>query len=217
QIKIPITIRTPGGFWGSFAAQHSQSLESWFMHVPGLKVVMPSTPADAKGLLTSAIRDDNPVLFLEHKNLYKVKGEVPEGEYTIPFGLADIKRKGRDVAIVGISLMVHRCLEAAEELKREGIDVTIIDPRTLNPLDKAAIIDSVKETHRLVIVEEGCKTGGVGAEIAAIVAEEALDFLDAPIKRVAGYDCPIPFSPPLENFVIPHVSRIIQAVKEILQ
>jgi len=214
QISIPITIRTPGGFWGSFAAQHSQSLESWFMHVPGLKVVMPSTPADAKGLLTSAIRDDNPVLFLEHKNLYKVKGEVPEGEYAIPFGLADIKRKGRDVTIVGISLMVHRCLEAAEELKREGIDVMIIDPRTLNPLDKATIIDSVKETNRLVIVEEGCKTGGVGAEIAAIAAEEALDFLDAPIKRVAAYDCPIPFSPPLENFVIPDVNRIIQAVKE---
>lgn len=216
QIKIPITIRTAGGFWGSFAAQHSQSLEAWFMHVPGLKVVIPSTPADAKGLLTSAIRDDSPVLFLEHKQLYRLKGEVPEGEYVIPLGLADIKRKGKDVTVVGVSFMVHRCLAAAEKLKEEGIDVTVIDLRTLNPLDKNTIIDSVMETNRLVIVEEGCKAGGVGAEIAAIIAEQALDFLDAPVKRVAAYDSPIPFSPPLENFVIPDENKIIQAVKEIV-
>lgn len=216
QVKVPITIRTPGGYWGSFAAQHSQSLESWFMHIPGLKVVIPSTPADAKGLLKTSIRDDNPVLFLEHKQLWKMKGEVPENDYLIPLGKADLKREGKNVTIVTYSNMVHRSLAAGRELEKDGIDAEIIDLRTLNPIDKMAIINSVKKTHHLVTVEEGCKTGGVGAEIAAIVGEEALDYLDAPIKRVAAFDTPIPFSPPLEDYVIPKEAQIILGVKEIL-
>ena len=150
------------------------------MHVPGLKVVLPSTPADAKGLLTSAIRDDNPVLFLEHKHLYMVKGEVPEGEYVIPLGLADVKRRGKDVTIVGVSFMVHKCLAAAEKMKQEGIDATIIDPRTLNPLDKNTIIDSVAETNRLVIVEEGCKTGGVGGRDCSYRCRRGFGFSRCP-------------------------------------
>ncbi len=216
QVKMPITIRTPGGYWGCFAAQHSQCLEAWFMHVPGLKVVLPSTPADAKGLLKSSIRADNPGLFIEHKQLYKVKGEVPENEYLIPLGKADVKRPGKDVTLVTYSYMVYRSLAAAKELEKEGIDVAVIDLRTLNPLDKEAILNSVRQTHRLVIVEEDCKTGGVGAEIAAIVAEEAIDFLDAPVKRVATLDTPIPCSPPLENFVIPTEKRILSAAREIM-
>ena len=186
------------------------------MHVPGLKVVLPSTPADAKGLLKTSIRDDNPVLFLEHKQLHKMKGEVPENEYLIPLGKADVKRPGKDVTLVTYSYMVHRSLAAAKELAKEGIDVAVIYLRTLNPLDKEAVVSSVKETHRLVIVEEDCKTGGIGAEIAAVVAEEAIDFLDAPIKRVATFDTPIPCSPPLENFVIPNEKRILAAVREIM-
>ena len=215
QVKIPITIRTCGGIFGSFAAQHSQSLEAWFFHVPGLRVVIPSTPSDAKGLIKSSIRMDSPVLFLEHKQLFKTKGPVPEGEYLIPLGEADIKRPGKDVTLFTYSYMVHRSLSAAEKLEKEGIDVEIIDPRTLNPLDKNALLNSVKKTHRLVIVEEDCKTGGVGAEIAAIVAEEALDYLDAPIKRVATFDSPIPFSPPLESYLIPDEKAIMKAVHDV--
>ncbi len=216
QVKLPITIRSPAGFSGSNAAQHSQCLEAWFMHVPGLKVVIPSTPADAKGLLKSSIRDDNPVLFLEHKLLYRKKGEVPEGDFTIPLGKADIKRRGKDVTLVTFSYMVHRSLTAAEELEKEGIDVEVIDLRTLSPLDKQTLMGSIKETHRLVIVEEGCRTGGVGAEISAIVAEEAMDEMDASIRRVATYDTPIPFSPPLEKFIIPDEERIKSAVRSTL-
>lgn len=216
QIKIPITIRTCGGIFGAFSAQHSQCLESWFFHVPGLKVVLPSTPSDAKGLLKTAIRDDNPVLFLENKQLFKMKGPVPEGEYLIPFGQADFKRRGKDVTIFAISYMVHKALLAAEKLQAEGIEVEIIDPRTISPLDKKAILDSVRKTHRLVIVEEDCKTGGVGAEIAAIVAEEGLDYLDAPIRRVANPDSPVPFSPPLEKYVLPDENKIIKAVHEVI-
>lgn len=216
QLQIPITVRTCGGTFGSFAAQHSQSLEAWFVHVPGLRVVIPATPADAKGLIKSSIRNDSPVLFLEHKQLFKTKGPVPEGEHLIPLGKADVKRPGKDVTLFTYSYMVHKCLSTSEKLQQEGIDVEIIDPRTLNPLDKETLLNSVKKTHRLVIVEEDCKTGGVGAEIAAIVAEEALDDLDAPIKRVATFDAPIPFSPPLENYLIPDERTIMKAVQSVM-
>ena len=216
QAKVPVVIRMPFGAGVNIAAHHSQSLEAWFMHVPGLKIAMPSTPYDAKGLLKTAIRDDDPVMFFEHKLLYPVEGEVPEEKYTIPLGVADIKREGKDVTIVATLYMVHKALSAAEMLSKEGIDVEVVDPRTLVPLDKQAIVDSVKKTGRIAIVTEDCKTAGVSAEIAAVVAEEALDYLDAPIKRVAEPDTPIPFSPPLEQFVIPNEKSIVKAVKEIV-
>lgn len=216
QAKVPIVIRMPFGAGVNIAAHHSQSLEAWFMHVPGLKIAMPSTPYDAKGLLKTAIRDDDPVMFFEHKLLYPIEGPVPEEEYTIPLGVADVKRKGEDVTIVATLYMVHRALAAAEELDRQGIKAEVIDPRTLVPLDKQAIINSVKKTGRIVLVTEDCKTAGVSAEIAAVVSEDALDYLDAPIKRVAEPDTPIPFSPPLEQFVIPNEKSIIKAVKEIV-
>jgi len=216
QAKCPIVVRTPFGAGVNIAAHHSQSLEAWFMHVPGLYVAVPSTPYDAKGLLKTAIRSDNPVVFCEHKLLYPLEGEVPEGEYTIPFGVADVKREGKDVTVVATLFMVHKALNAAEELAEEGISVEVVDPRTLTPLDKQAIIKSVKKTGRIVIVTEDCRTAGVSAEIAAVVAEEAIDYLDAPIKRVAEPDTPIPFSPPLEQYVIPDEKAIIKAVKEVV-
>jgi pyruvate dehydrogenase E1 component beta subunit len=216
QAKSPLVIRTPFGGGVNIATHHSQSLEAWFMHVPGLHVAAPSTPYDAKGLLKSAIRGDNPVVFCEHKLLYPVKGPVPEEDYTVPFGVADIKREGRDVTVVATMFMVHKALEAAKTLEKEGVSVEVVDPRTLVPLDKGAIIGSVKKTGHIVIVSEDCKTAGVTAEIAAVVAEEAVDYLDAPIKRVAEPDTPIPFSPPLEKYVIPDEKSIIRAVKEIV-
>ena len=216
QAKVPLVIRTPFGGGVNIAAHHSQCLEALFMHVPGLQVAVPSTPYDAKGLLKTAIRNDNPVIFCEHKLLYPITGPVPDEEYTLPFGVADIKREGNDVTIVATLYMVHKALKAAEELEKDGISVEIVDPRTLVPLDKETIINSVKKTGRVVIVTEDCKTAGVSAEIAAVIAEEALDYLDAPVKRVANPDVPIPFSPPLESFVIPDEKRIIQAVKEVV-
>lgn len=216
QAKCPLVIRTPFGAGVNIASHHSQSLEAWFMHVPGLYVAVPSTPYDAKGLLKSAIRGNNPVVFCEHKLLYPVEGEVPEEEYTVPFGVADIKREGDDATIVATLYMMHKALEAAKTLEKEGISVEIVDPRTLTPLDKQAIIGSVKKTGRLVIMTEDCKTAGVSAEIAAIVAEEAIDYLDAPIKRVAEPDTPIPFSPTLEQYVIPDEKAIVKAVKEVV-
>ncbi len=216
QTIVPVVIRMPFGAGVNIAAHHSQSLEAWFMHVPGLKIAMPSTPYDAKGLLKTAIRDDNPVMFFEHKLLYSIEGPVPEEDYTIPFGAADVKREGEDVTVVATLYMVHKALAAAKTLGKEGIDVEVIDPRTLVPLDKQAIVNSVKKTGRIVIVTEDSKTAGVSAEIAAIVAEESLDYLDAPIKRVAEPDTPIPFSPPLEQFVIPNEKSIIKAAKEIV-
>jgi len=216
QIKVPLVIRMPFGAGVNVAAHHSQSLEAWFTHVPGLKVAVPSTPYDAKGLLKAAIRDDNPVMFFEHKLLYPIEGPLPEEEYTVPLGLADIKKQGKDVTIVATLYMVHKALAAAEELSKQGVDVEVIDPRTLVPLDKKTITESVKKTGRIVIVTEDCKTGGVSAEMAAMVAEEALDYLDAPIKRVAEPDTPIPFSPSLEQFVLPDEERIIKAVEEII-
>jgi len=216
QVKVPLVIRTPFGAGVHIAAHHSQSLEAWFMHVPGLYVAVPSTPHDAKGLLKTAIRCNNPVFFCEHKLLYPIEGEVPEDEYTVPFGMADIKIEGTDVTIVATLYMVHKALNAAGELEREGINAEVVDPRTLTPLDKQAIIKSVKKTGRIVIVSEDCRTAGVSAEIAALVAEEALDYLDAPIKRVAEPDTPIPFSPPLEQYVIPDEKAVIKAVKEVV-
>ena len=216
QAKVPLVIRTPFGGGVNIAAHHSQSLEAWFMHVPGLQVVVASTPYDAKGLLKTAIRNDNPVVFCEHKLLYPLTGPVPEEEYTIPFGVADVKREGTDVTVVATLYMVHKALAAAEILAKEGISVEVVDPRTLVPLDKETITESVRKTGRVVIVTEDCKTAGVSAELAALIAEEALDYLDAPVKRVTTFDVPIPFSPPLENFVIPDEKRIIKAIKEII-
>ncbi len=233
QVKVPLVIRAALGSTNR-GAQHGQSVEAWFMHTPGLKVVVPSTPYDAKGLLKTAIRDDNPVMFFEHKYLYgskspggsKVKeiGEpmvtfapAPRNEYTIAFGKADVKREGKDVTIVATLLMVHRSLSAAKKLEKEGISVEVIDPRTLVPLDIDTIIESVEKTGRLVIVAEDCKTGGIGAEIAAIVADDAFDYLDAPIKRVAALDTPIPLAPISENYVIPNEDRIINAVRKTMR
>lgn len=216
QAKCPLVIRTPFGAGVNIASHHSQSLEAWFMHVPGLFVAMPSTPYDAKGLLKTAIRGNNPVFFCEHKLLYPVEGEVPEEEYTIPFGVADVKREGSDVSVLATSYMVHKALRTAETLQKEGLNVEVIDPRTLTPLDKQAIVKSVKKTGRIVVVSEDCRTAGVAAEIAAVVAEEALDYLDAPVKRVCELDTPIPFSPPLEQYVIPNEKRIAKAIKEVM-
>jgi pyruvate/2-oxoglutarate/acetoin dehydrogenase E1 component len=216
QTSCPLVIRTPFGGGVNIASHHSQSLEAWFMHVPGLQVAVPSTPYDAKGLLKTAIRGSNPVLFCEHKLLYPVEGEVPEEEYLIPFGQADVKKEGTDVTVVATMYMVHKALSAAEKLEQQDLSVEVVDPRTLTPLDKKRIVNSVKKTGRAVIVSEDCKTAGVSAEIAAVIAEEAIDYLDAPIKRVAATDTPIPFSPPLERFVIPNEESIIEAVKEVV-
>lgn len=213
--KCPMVLLTINGAGVGAAAQHSQSLEALLTHIPGLITVLPSTPADAKGLLVSAIRDDNPVLYYEHKQLLGVTGEVPEGDYTVPIGKADIKRPGSDVTIVAWSWMVQKSLAAAEALAKEGINVEVVDPRTLVPLDKDAILKSVSKTGRLVIVQESCKTMGFGSEISAIVAEEGLDYLNAPILRVAAPNAPIPFSPVLEQAYIPSEAKIIAAVKSL--
>ncbi|MCG8529066.1 MAG: alpha-ketoacid dehydrogenase subunit beta [Desulfovibrionales bacterium] len=215
KTTVPMTLRAPQGAGISAAAQHSQCLEAWLMHIPGLKVVMPSTPYDAKGLLISAIRDDNPVVFLEHKLLYGATGEVPDESYTTEIGKADIKREGSDVTVVATSQMVHTALAAAEKLKADGIDAEIVDPRCLQPLDKDTILDSIKKTNALVIVNEAVTFAGPGAEIAAIAAEEAIEYLDAPIKRIGAPFCPVPFSPTLEQHYIPSVQDIVETVKSI--
>ncbi|MDM5319578.1 alpha-ketoacid dehydrogenase subunit beta [Bacillus altitudinis] len=214
--KVPLVVRTPAGSGTGAAAQHSQSLEAWMAHIPGLKVVQPSTAYDAKGLLKAAMDDDNPVIFYEHKLLYKTIGEVPEESYSIPLGKADVKRSGKDVTIVATAIMVHKALEAAKELEAEGIDVEIIDPRTLVPLDEETIIESVKKTGKCIVVHEAVKRGGYGGEIASMIAEsEAFDYLDAPIKRLGGLAVPIPYNPTLEKAVIPQVPDIIEAAKEL--
>jgi len=215
KAKIPMVLRTPCGAGMSAAAQHSQSMEAWFTHIPGIKTVMPSTPADAKGLLSAAIRDDNPVVYIEHKQLFGVKGDVPEGEYVVPLGKADIKRAGTDVTIVSWSWMVQKALAAADVLAKEGIQVEVLDPRTLVPLDKEAILQSVGKTNKLVIVQEAVQTGGFGGEISAMVAEHGFDLLDAPIKRVTAPDTPVPFSPSLEQAYLPSVEKIVAAVKSL--
>ncbi len=212
KVKIPMVLRASCGAGIRAAAQHSQSLEAWCAHVPGLKTVAPSTPADAKGLIIAAIRDDNPVVFLEHKILLGVTGEVPEGEYLVPLGKADVKREGGDVTLVTWSAMVQQSLRAAELLAEEGVSVEVVDLRTIMPLDKDAILESVAKTHRLVIVHEAVRTGGFGGEIAAIVADEGFDLLDAPIKRVTAPDTPVPFSPVLEDAYLPDAEKIKAAV-----
>lgn len=218
NVNLPLVIRTPGGSGGrGNAAQHSQSLEAFFMHVPGLKVVVPSTPYDAKGLLISAINDPDPVIFIEHKMLYNTKGFVPEELYSIPFGLADIKREGSDVTIITYSRMLVYSLQAADVLSGQGIQAEIIDLRTLVPLDIDTVINSVKKTGRAVIVEEDCKTAGVGAELVALIDEHAFNYLDAPVMRIAGLDVPIPYAPILEKASVPSVESIVSGVINLLK
>ena len=216
RVKVPLVIRTQGGGGVSAGLHHSQSLEALYTHIPGLMVVMPSTPYDAKGLLKSSIREDNPVIFIEHKMLYRQSGAVPEEEYLVTLGKAEVKRQGNDITVVAISRSVIRVLKAAETLEEEGISLEVIDPRTLKPLDEDTILDSVRKTGRLMIVHEACKMGGFGAEIAAIAAEKAFDYLDAPIKRVAALDSPVPFNPRLEDYVIPNENDIIAGALDLM-
>jgi pyruvate dehydrogenase E1 component beta subunit len=216
SLNVPLVIRTQGGVGKGLATQHSQSLEAWFYHIPGLKVVMPSTSYDVKGLLKTAVRDNSPVMFIEHKMIYPVKSPVPDEEYTIPFGKADIKRKGEDITIFAYSNMVLRSLEAAEELEKDRISCEIIDPRTLVPLDIDAVVNSVKKTGRLIMVSEACRRGSVASDISARITERAFDYLSAPVKIVAGLDTPIPYNSTLEQASIPQKADIIKAVKELL-
>ena len=216
QFAIPIVFRGPSGPAVQVAAQHSQALESFYAHIPGLKVVMPSVPSDAKGLLKSAIRDDNPVIFMEGETLYSLTGEVPPGEYTIPLGKGDVKRQGKDCTIIAWSKTVHTALDAAKQLAREGIELEIIDPRTLRPLDDQIIFDSVRKTHRAVIVEEGWPMCGYGAEVAYRIQRHCLDHLDAPIERVTSEDVPMPYARNLELEVLPSAKDVIQAVKAVM-
>ncbi len=215
--SVPFVMRTPMGSGTGAAAQHSQSLENWFVHVPGIKVVAPTTPYDVKGLLVSSMRDENPVLFIESKLLYKTKGDVPEELYEIPLSKADIKRVGKDLTVIAVGVMVKRCMEAAEQLAGEGYDLEVIDPRTLKPLDEETIIQSVIKTGKVLIVHEACKTGGYGGELAAVIAgSEAFDYLDAPIVRLAGRDIPIPYNRTLEYHSVPQVENIVEKAREIL-
>lgn len=217
-VRVPMVMRAASGCGTGAACQHSQSLEAWFCHVPGLKVVMPSTPYDAKGLLKAAIRDDNPVIFLEPKRLYDTEGDVPEEEYTLPLGKADIKRAGGDVTLVCYGGMVPRCLEAAEALALEGVQAEVVDPRTLSPLDMDTIVASVKKTGRALVVHEACRTAGLGAEIAAAIAgSEAFPHLKAPIARLGGKDAPIPFSPGLEEAAVPSREAVEEALRALMR
>ena len=216
QFKVPIVFRGPNGSAVQVSSQHSQSFESWYAHFPGLKVVMPTTPADAKGLLKSAIRDDDPVIFLEQEKMYSIKGEVPEDpEFTIPLGVADVKRAGTDATIVARGLMMPVALKAAEELAKQGVSVEVIDPRTIRPLDIDTIVKSVKKTNRVVVVEESHAFCGVGAEISAQITERAFDYLDAPVKRLSGADVPMPYAANLEKLALPDVAAIVAAIKEV--
>ncbi|HLH63545.1 MAG TPA: alpha-ketoacid dehydrogenase subunit beta [Ktedonobacteraceae bacterium] len=213
KLQVPLVIRTTLGATRRSAAQHSQSLHAWVSHIPGLKVALPSTPYDAKGLLKTAIRDNNPVVFFEDKMMYQLKGPVPEEEYTIPFGVADIKREGTDITLVATSSMVQVCLTAADLLEQEGISAEVIDPRTTFPLDKQALIDSAKKTSRAIVVDEGYERYGVTAEIASIIADGAFYYLDAPVKRMGAMDVPIPFSPVLEDLTVPAPERVAELAK----
>jgi pyruvate dehydrogenase E1 component beta subunit len=216
KARVPIVIRAQEGAGRGNAAQHSQSLEAWFCHIPGLKVVTPSTPGDAKGLLKSAIRDDNPVIFLEHKVLYFSKGDVPPAEYTVPLGVADVKRSGRDVTVVGVHTMVHKALEAARELAEDGIELEVIDPRTLVPLDEQTIVDSVKKTGRLIVTHEAYTRAGYGAEIISRVVDAAFDYLDAPPLRVCARDVPVPYSAVLEAAALPQTVDLVAAARALV-
>ena len=216
QMVLPMVIRTVGGGGRQLGATHSQTPDAIFAHFPGLKVVAPGTPADAKGLLKAAIRSDDPIMFIEHATLYQVKGEVPEGDYVVPIGKSTIQRPGKDVTLVTYSKMLELSLKAADELEKEGIDVEIVDLRTLRPLDMDPVIESFKKTNRAVIVEEGWKSFGVGSEISSQIYEKAFDYVDAPIKRVAQKEVPLPYNRTLEQMALPQVEDIIKAVKEVL-
>ena len=213
KLKVPLVVRTTLGATRRTAAQHSQSLHAWVSHIPGLKVALPSTPYDAKGLLKTAIRDENPVIFFEDKMMYQLKGPVPEDEYTIPFGVADIKRAGTDVTIVATSSMVQIALEAAEKLAALDISAEVVDPRTMFPLDKDALIESAKKTSRAIVVDEGYERYGVTAELAAIIAEGAFYYLDAPVKRMGAMNVPVPFSPVLEDLTVPTAVTVVEMAK----
>jgi pyruvate dehydrogenase E1 component beta subunit len=219
KLSLPVVVRLPTGVLGGAGAEHSQSLEAVAMHTPGLKVVLPSNAADAKGLLKTAIRDPNPVLFFEHKGLYRVKGEVPaaDEEHLVPFGQANVAREGRDITVVATGLMVGRALEAAEQLAVEGIELEVIDPRTLVPLDMETIIESVERTSRALVVQEAVRTAGAGAEIAARIQEDAFFALDAPVWRLGAIDTPLPQDPELEQLCIPSVSHIAEAARELMR
>ncbi len=216
QFPVPLVVRGPGGAAHQLAAQHSQALESWFCHVPGLKVVMPSTPADAKGLLKTSIRDNNPVIFIESEVLYGTRGEVPEGEHLIPLGVADIKRPGKDVTVIAHSKMVFVALEAAADLEKEGVDVEVVDPRTLRPLDTETILESVRKTNRAVVVEEGWSFCGVGAQLVDTIQHRAFDYLDSPVLRVTGADVPMPYAKNLEHLAVPDKQRVKDAINRVL-
>jgi len=215
--KVPMVLRTPGGCGNGLAAQHSQSLEALFYHTPGLKLVMPATPYDAKGLLKSAIRDDDPVIFIEHKQLYMTKGEVPEEEYLIPLGKGDIKRSGHNATVIAWSNMVPRALAAADKLAQEGIEVEVVDPRSLVPLDKELILESVRKTEHVLIVQEAVRRGGVASDICSIIMEEAFDYLDSPVRILAGVNTPIPFNLNLERNCVPQEESIVVAVKHLIE
>jgi pyruvate dehydrogenase E1 component beta subunit len=216
QYSIPVVIRGPGGPAHQLAAQHSQSMESYFYHVPGLKVVRPSTPADAKGLLKSSIRDDNPVIFIESETLYAVKGEVPDdADFLIPLGQAIVRREGTDVSVIAYMGMMYRAMEAAEDLAKDGISVEIVDPRTLRPMDTTTIVSSVRKTHRAVVVEAGAGFAGMGSEIAAFITEQAFDDLDAPVERVTGASAPMPYARNLERAKTPSKDKIIDAIRKV--
>lgn len=216
KAKVPLVIRTPGGGGVGLAAQHSQSIEAFFLHLPGVKVIMPSSAYDAKGLLASSIRDDNPVIFFEHKLLYQTKGLVTEERYEIPIGVGDIKKEGSDITVVATSYMVQKALKVAEKLEKDNISVEVIDPRTIKPLDLDLIVKSVKKTNRVVLVEEACYTGGFTCFLAAEIGKYCFDYLDAPITRITGLDCPIPYEHNLENEVIPNEVRIEEGIKNVL-
>jgi len=216
QVSVPMVIRTAGGSGRASAAQHSQSLEAWFVHVPGMKVVMPSTPYDAKGLLKSAIRDPDPVIFFEHKYLYRrIKEEVPEEDYIVPLGKARVVREGRDLSIITYAAMVYTALEAAETLSKEGIDIEVVDLRTISPLDREAIAESVRKTSKVIVLHEHSRTGGLAGEIAAIINEEAFDDLDGPIVRIAAQDSPVPFSPPQEEYFLPKLGDVLREARRL--
>ena len=217
-VSVPVVMRFPAGSGTGAAAQHSQSIEAWLGHVPGLKVIQPATPYDVKGMLLAAVADPDPVMIFEHKLLYKMKGPVPEGYYTVPIGKADVRRTGKDLTIVASSIMVHKALEAAETLAAEGVDIEVIDLRTVRPIDRETIIESVKKTSRLMCVYEGVKTLGIGAELSAMIAEsEAFDYLDAPIVRLGGAETPIPYNPDLEKAAVPQVPGIIGAARDLVK
>jgi acetoin:2,6-dichlorophenolindophenol oxidoreductase subunit beta len=217
QLTVPLTVRTQGGAGWSPGAQHAQQLEAWFVHVPGLKVVFPSTPADVRGLLWSSIYDDNPVLFFEHRTLYPIKEEVSEELEPIPLGRARVHRDGEDVTVIATGRLVHEALSAAAEAEQEGVSVEVVDPRTLQPLDEQALVDSVKKTNRCVVAHEAVVRGGFGAEVAAVVQHQAFDWLDAPIERVGSKFTPIPFAPVMENFVVPDAADVLEAIHRTVQ